>query len=161
MAKRRKHAKRAAFTRLAEILQNREHLAAELQRVGAQPSAILQPLPYAGPIPPTLEDMIRHVADCGLNPERLDVALLKWAAFYRRESGRTDEDEPLDMTTEPIQQVEGDPHADEPNGLGPADPVPTETAPPGDVLPVPAEGPEVPEQNAVGAPAEDVEMADV
>ena len=51
-------------------------------------------------------------------------------------------------------------HADEPNGLGPVDPVPAEAAPPGDVLPIPAEGPEVPEQSAVGAPAEDVEMAD-
>ncbi|KAI0660127.1 hypothetical protein C8Q70DRAFT_1053358 [Cubamyces menziesii] len=154
--KQRKNGKRIAFIQLATILQSPEKLATELQRAGAQPAATFQPQAYTGPLPPTLEEMARHVARCGISPDRLDVVLTKWAAHHLFEIGRADEEDQPDNI--PIVTVEVAPETAEPSGSGSVAPLEHQEeqaeAPPEDAAP--STVPEVPEPQPDEVPMEDI-----
>lgn len=78
----RKKQRAALFRFLAEALTTSQHYADELERVGVTPADTLHVVAYAGPFPPTLDDVIRQAAQCGIAADYVEPVLSAWATHY-------------------------------------------------------------------------------
>ncbi|OJT04874.1 hypothetical protein TRAPUB_4369 [Trametes pubescens] len=70
------------FRLLAQVFQSRAHYEAELARTNLAVHPTLNLAAYSGPLPPTLDDVIRHAADRGVAPAMIHPELAAWAARY-------------------------------------------------------------------------------
>lgn len=111
----RKRQRLALFRFLAEALVSSQHYAAELQRVGATPADSLMIVPYTGPFPPTLDNVIHHAARSGIAITSIEPALAAWATHYLSSaSTRGDAAQPADTQT--LAQAEAPPAPTEGSG---------------------------------------------
>ncbi|KAI9059529.1 hypothetical protein FKP32DRAFT_1679613 [Trametes sanguinea] len=79
----RKKTRNHLFRVLAQLFQSSEHFAAELARVSVTPAPTFRVTAYDGPIPPTVDSVLQHVALCGFTPARVEPSLAAWADLYQ------------------------------------------------------------------------------
>lgn len=83
MARNDRRARRQEVLRLlAQLFQSRAHYESELARTGYAVHPTVNLSAYRGPIPATMDDVIRHVTDRGIAPDTVHPELSSWAAQF-------------------------------------------------------------------------------
>ncbi|KAI0361864.1 hypothetical protein OH77DRAFT_1584380 [Trametes cingulata] len=78
----RRNTRSSLFELLATLFRDMDAYADHVQRLGCPVAPRYNPVAYNGPVPPTLDDVVRHAAQCGVSTVTLPPAARRWAEFH-------------------------------------------------------------------------------
>lgn len=77
------------YQHMSEAFRDADWYKSELVRTNSVVSPNPLPAPYPGPFPPTLDNVVRHAALCGITPTHVASALAGWSDHYTRNAPST------------------------------------------------------------------------